>query len=212
MREPRSAPSFDRIWRLVALFALCGLIYYFSFQNGLQTSKAQNANLRREVVELQAQNERLRAMLRDQAREYAALLNGRGPGVDVPAEGVPEAGGGEGEGARIGAAGAAAASAGEGGPAVQPSAAQDGPSVARLILRNEENRLILDSKVLISVGDIDSLDRTAVVRVHDLDTERREARTMQTGDSMVIERGGAGHRLLLDQLKGSQAVFVLISP
>jgi hypothetical protein len=79
-------------------------------------------------------------------------------------------------------------------------------------LRDSENRLILGTKVLLSVEGIDSIENSAVVKIHELDTERRELATMAPGESMVIRRDGREHRLLFHQLKGSQAVFILISP
>ncbi|MDR2353986.1 MAG: hypothetical protein LBF22_12700, partial [Deltaproteobacteria bacterium] len=82
--------------------------------------------------------------------------------------------------------------------------------VTRFSMRNEDNKLILDNQVLLSVLEVDSLDKTATVRVHFLDTEARETRNMGLGDSFVIERKEKNYRLLLDQLKGSQAVFLLI--
>ncbi|MDR2611658.1 MAG: hypothetical protein LBG06_02050 [Deltaproteobacteria bacterium] len=216
MREPRAVPSFDRLWRLTALFALCGLIYYFSFDNGRQTSRDRVTRLQEQTRRLEAENESLRLQLALQGRELEALRPGAGEGGASPGDG--------GEAGISGGAAAAPAAAPPAPSALPPPAASRAPGqppsppamadpeIQRLAIRNDENRLILGSQILLSVGGIDSLDKTAVVKVHELDTERRETRIMQPGDSFVIARGGVDHRLLLDQLKGSLAMFVLISP
>lgn len=269
----RSAPTFDRLWRLAALFVLCGLIYYFSFDNGRATSKAIIGRLQEQTRRLETENESLRRQLAVLGRELADLQgtaeDGAGAGSSGGSSGqapagssgaasggaspAPPAGGADAgaagpkdekaPGAFIGEAGAAASSGergleppsgGRGEPSLpaassRPSAASPPsanyadsasprpeaagePSLRRLTVRNEESRLILDGQVLLSVEDIDSLDRTATVRMQQLDSGRREARTMAPGEILSLERGGAGHRLLLDQLKGSVAVFILISP
>ncbi|MDR1036554.1 MAG: hypothetical protein LBT40_08275 [Deltaproteobacteria bacterium] len=256
MREPRASPNFDRIWRLVALFALCGLIYYFSFDNGRQTSKARIARLQEHSRRLEADNESLALQVGLLRREVASLRAGgagAGPGGSADGGTGTAAPGGAGQaalagaglaadgtgrtdtdgtdragtppypseeapGAFIGDAGASALAAGPDaagqadGTAGAARAGSAEPTLTRLNVRSDESRLLLGGQVLVSVDAVDSLDRTAVVRVHELDANRREARTMEPGDSLVIERGGAEHRLLLDQLKGSQAVFLLISP
>jgi hypothetical protein len=247
MRESRPIPSVDRLWRLAALFALFGLIYYFSFDNGRQTSKARVERLQEQVQRLEADNTQLRGQLTVQQRELVALRGkspeggaalvadasggpgGSGPatGEDGPGAGAEDSGagtaasGGASEGAPDRAPGAFTGEApgafiGEAGAVAVAAAderdASPEPTLTRLSVRNDESKLVLDGQVLVSVSDIDSLDRTAVVRVHQLDAERREARTMEPGDSVLIDRSGTEHRLLLDQLKGSQAVFILISP
>ncbi|MDR1314639.1 MAG: hypothetical protein LBQ12_13360 [Deltaproteobacteria bacterium] len=263
MRENRASPPFDRIWRLVALFALCGLIYYFSFDNGRQTSKARIARLQEQSQRLEAENDSLRVQLDLLRREAASPRAGRegalpaaapeplsgrdasrkpgpasdasgqdGPASDAsgqppaspglssqsprppsPPGDLPPAGAEEPQGTFIGDAGLSAASAGEGAPPRTPDTAASGePTLTRLNVRGDESRLLLDGQVLLSVGDIDSLDKIASVRVHQLDTEQRVSTDMQPGESLIIARGGRDHRLLLDQLKGSVAVFILISP
>ncbi|MDR1038991.1 MAG: hypothetical protein LBR80_02255 [Deltaproteobacteria bacterium] len=231
MREPRASPPFDRIWRLVALFALCGLIYYFSFDNGRQASKARIARMQGQIQRLEAENGSLvlqRTLLQKELDSLKAVAADRtaspaspagigapsdadglsgGEGLDpVPGGEAPEAFLGDAAAADGGIAGSAAASGG-------PAAATGGsPSLARLSVRNEDSRLIIDGQVLLSVMDVDSLDRTATVRVQHLDAGKRVARTMEPGDSMIITRDGKDYRLLLDQLKGTLAVFLLVSP
>jgi hypothetical protein len=88
---------------------------------------------------------------------------------------------------------------------------QSTPEVTKFQLRNEENKLILNNQALLSVVSIDSLDKTVLVRIHQLDIEKRESKTMEIGDSFIIKRGDKTIRLILDQLKGSLAVFLLIT-
>ncbi|MDR1081123.1 MAG: hypothetical protein LBQ79_09255 [Deltaproteobacteria bacterium] len=233
MREPRASPNYDRILRLVALFALCGLIYYFSFDNGRQTSKGRISRLQEQNSRLKAENESLTLQLNLLRREAASSVSGGGgPGAGTgegsrpPASGGralrggapspdsapdsapdrPSGASGRAPGPFIGEAGASAAAEDEG------AGSGGDPVLTRLNVRSDESRLFMGGQVLLSVDGVDSLDRTAVVRIQELDTDRREAVTMQPGDSLTIARGGAEHRLLLDQLKGSQAVFILISP
>jgi hypothetical protein len=62
------------------------------------------------------------------------------------------------------------------------------PEIARLQLRSGGKKPILDRQTLLSVADMDSLDRTMVLRVHQLDTEARETRTLPAAASR--SRGG----------------------
>ncbi|MDR2460879.1 MAG: hypothetical protein LBE38_08880 [Deltaproteobacteria bacterium] len=190
----RHSRAFDRIWRLVALFVLCGLVYYFSFDNGRQTSKAQ-------MQRLMADNDSLRTQLELQSKEIDDLRRqrnqfqeelARSESAAYEAQEPPEA-----------SPGASAIDA--------QSTGENALEITRLQLRSDENKLILDSQVLLSLGNIDIADESVLVRIHYLDTDRRETRTMEGGDSFMITRGEASYRLILDKLTGTLATFLLIS-
>ncbi|MDR1165646.1 MAG: hypothetical protein LBO66_07205 [Deltaproteobacteria bacterium] len=206
------SPSFDRLWRLVALFILCALVYYFSFDNGrLAARKYKDA----EVARLSAENESLRVQLALQSQEIERLKgHPRGEASPGPegranptAPDSPDAGG----------LAPRAESSGdlEERGAVAPQAGGEGVAplnVARLALREEENRLILGNQVLLTILDVDNIDKIVTLRAHHLDTEKRETHTLGLGESFIIERGEGRHRLLLDQMKSSQVVLLLIDP
>jgi hypothetical protein len=250
--DDRHKTSFDRIWRLVALFVLCALVYYFSFENGRQTGKAKAERLTAETESLRLQLtlqseelDELRAALKaltenpppQKERESSPLSNAGEAAVaaNPPRDASPKQSTGD--------AGLSLAyetqipenpatpdktiqpdnppeelkSPEPPSPKVNPPSQNDplpdapSPEVSRIQLRNEENKLILNNKVLLSVLEIDLIDKTVAVRVHQLDTEARETRTMGIGESFNIRRGDTGVRLILDQLKGSLAVFIMIT-
>jgi hypothetical protein len=118
------------------------------------------------------------------------------------------------EGAAEGAAPAAAAREPDLSIPEPPPDASGAPprELARIALRPGEPKLILGGQVRLSVLEIDSLDKVAQVRVQHLDSDARQTRTMEAGDSMTIMRGGARVVLLLDQLTAFQAVFLLVGP
>jgi uncharacterized protein YdcH (DUF465 family) len=190
----RQSRAFDRIWRLIALFILCALVYYFSFDNGRQTSKAQ-------VERLMAENESLRTQLALQSADIDNLRQQRNQLQDELTQSA------QGETGETGASGNEE-------PQNSPdSSVNDAkpPEISRLQLRVDDNKLILDSQVLLSLGKIDITDETIVVKVLYLDTDRRETRTMEQGDSFLVTKGEASYRLILDKLTGSQATFLLVS-
>jgi hypothetical protein len=255
--------SFDRLWRLLALFVLCALVYYFSFDNGREASKArlerlaaENESLRLRISLQREEIEGLNLALRNLAAPARTTAPAPAPASPPPAAQAPspetetvvpapapatstsiydpETGfvigapappdPADGESARgtIAAGGPLPETVSPGSgtiPATErteetqavPSPDGGKPEVTRVQLRGGENKLIVDNKVLVSLVEVDSLDKTAVVRVHQLDAERRETRTMNVGDSFVVERADGGFRLILDQLKGSLATFLLIS-
>jgi hypothetical protein len=94
---------------------------------------------------------------------------------------------------------------GEGGQGLS-----DPKAVTRLTLRPGESRLILGDRVRLSVLSTDSLDKVAQVSVQSLDTEARQSKTMGDGDTLIIQMGAERHLIILDQLKGSAATFILI--
>jgi hypothetical protein len=276
--DDRFKTSFDRIWRLVALFILCALVYYFSFQNGRQTAKAKNERLT-------AENESLRLQLSLQSKDLEDLrfalkslsesseARAKAPDSETAQSPKTPENSPEKDSSPLGNAGAQAASdappmgrgpmggenpygdsekpkadpsleeggkeetqnsgshageemtrekppedslanggsAGPKAPSAPPLPLSASPELSRIQLRNEENKLILNNMVLLSVLEIDGIDKTVQVRVHQLDTEARETRTMSIGDSFTLRRGETGLRLILDQLKGSLAVFIMIT-
>ncbi|MDR2354426.1 MAG: bZIP transcription factor, partial [Deltaproteobacteria bacterium] len=58
---------------MLALIILCGLVYYFSFDNGLQTGKMRIERLQREISGLTAENESLKTQLNLRSQEIKAL-------------------------------------------------------------------------------------------------------------------------------------------
>jgi hypothetical protein len=269
------SPNFDRIWRLLALFVLCGLVYYFSFDNGRRTAKARLDRYEAERVQMLNRIESLNLQLRLQSEEISQLKaalkqeGGGAPGASAgasspqPPAGAPtpdelvkglseDAGGaaapgqedGQGqapEGAGDGDSGGSPASAGaaaEGAAASSPgglaigeagasdlppvlnipespqagdSKSQDSKSLERFSLRSGESRLLFSDQVRVSVLEIDSIDKVAQVRVQHMDSDVRQTRTMEAGDSLIVNRGSERFILLLDQLKASSAMFILIA-
>ncbi|MDR2405423.1 MAG: hypothetical protein LBE27_03530 [Deltaproteobacteria bacterium] len=242
-------PRFDRLWRLLALFILCGLVYYFSFDNGRQTAKARIARYEEERVRMAAQISSLKEQLKLQSDEIKALKGQNAPAsattaeakTDASSNASPDAGAVapalspesvSPEQAPVASApnspeegDLAMAAAGSGAPRgpdllIPENAPPNTDSIAkdnldpqdlsRISMRSEESKLILDGQVRLSILEIDSLDKVAQVRVQHLDSDTRHTRTMEAGDSLIISRGDERYILLLDQLKGSLAVFILI--
>ncbi|MDR2338795.1 MAG: hypothetical protein LBF40_01455 [Deltaproteobacteria bacterium] len=208
---------FDRLWRLCALFVLCGLVYYFSFDNGRQTAKARIGRYEAEKVRMQSEIESLRVQLNLQEEEIRTLKSGEAepPSVaEEDARAVLDASPQAVDGLAISAAGAGPREADLSIPQPAEGSDQEGSvdpkDVTRLSVRPGESRLILDDQVRLSVLEIDSIDKVAQVRVQHLDTDARHSRTMEAGDSLIITRGDERHILLLDQLKSSSLVFLLI--
>ncbi|MDR0549089.1 MAG: hypothetical protein LBI10_06750 [Deltaproteobacteria bacterium] len=74
LNAPPKAPSpfGDRFWRFLALFALCFLVYYFSYDHGRTTAKAR---LEREIAENQALRIQL-ALQSQEIEKYKTLFEG----------------------------------------------------------------------------------------------------------------------------------------
>jgi hypothetical protein len=200
---PWQNPRFDRLWRLAALFVLCGLVYYFSFDNGRQTAKARIARYEEERVRMQSEISSLREQLKLRSAEIKDLKDQATP-PDSPSD----------------SSDLAMATVGSVEPRrpdltipvtpILDPENQEPESVTRLSLRSEESKLILDDQVRLSVLEIDSLDKVAQVRIQHLDTENRHTRTLEVGESIIVMRGSKRFILVLDQLKGSTALFILI--
>ncbi|MDR2198818.1 MAG: hypothetical protein LBR53_05080 [Deltaproteobacteria bacterium] len=213
-------PRFDRLWRLLALFALCGMVYYFSFDNGRRAAKTRIARYENEMARMEAEISSLRTRLELQSAEINRL-KGEGPAA-APAAAPRETPSAPAAPA-IPNAPPEAALPGEppperpadlhipeGAPKGSLKEENDPREISRFSLRTGESKLILNDQARLSVPEIDSLDKVAQVRIQHLDTDNRHTRTMEAGDSFIITRGDERYILLLDQLKGSLALFILI--
>jgi hypothetical protein len=72
-----------------------------------------------------------------------------------------------------------------------------------------ENKAAYNGQAVLSLVDLNSLDREVTVRIRYADSGRREARVMVPGDLVNFQLGDGTHSLYLDQIRGNMAFFIL---
>jgi hypothetical protein len=169
---PRAAkrptgPFGDRFWRVVALFALCFLVYYFSYDHGRSSAKAR---LEREIAE----NKALRVQLGLQSQEIEDLKKS-----------LFNAGK-------------------ETGERADPANA---PEPIKFAARVAEDKRFFDGRLVLTVVEVNNLDREIAVRLHFVDTAYRETTLIKVGQPLIFVMDDRENRFFLDQLKGSVAFF-----
>ncbi|MDR1608232.1 MAG: hypothetical protein LBT38_07480 [Deltaproteobacteria bacterium] len=70
-----------------------------------------------------------------------------------------------------------------------------------------ENKYFFNDRLILTVVDINNLDREAAIRLHFVDTARRETSLVKVGEPLTINFEGQESQVFLDQLKGSVAYF-----
>jgi hypothetical protein len=204
--EPRGGKAFRRLERLVrigALLFLCGLVWYFSYDQGRTNSK-------RSVTKLELENISLREKL-ILAEEDLKVVKANLAAAEAAAR------------TQAAASEMATSAATDGAQTVQPvapsatdeGAAQSLPRPAddqargRLTLRINENKAAFEDEVILTLVSLDSIDQEATVRIHQAASGRREAKIMSLGDLVDFEVAGQRHSLYLDQIRGNMAFFIL---
>ncbi|MDR2141874.1 MAG: hypothetical protein LBR11_08825 [Deltaproteobacteria bacterium] len=174
--QPAKRPDVlgDRFWRLGAIFVLCFLVFYFSYDHG-------RASIRGRLEREMAENQALRTQL--------ALLEREMELRPSPCVGGAEA-----------ASKAAAESAAE-------SARPPGP--VKFTTRVGEDRAFFGGRLILTVVEVNNLDREVTARLHYKDSAHRETTLVQVGQALVVNIDGQRQRFFLDQLKGSLAYFSL---
>ncbi|MDR2301239.1 MAG: hypothetical protein LBF38_04285 [Deltaproteobacteria bacterium] len=224
--EPKEGKGFRRLERLVrlaALLLLCGLVWYFSYDHGRTDTVNKTETVNRKVSKLELENESLREKLTlaemdlTAAREELTLLKDRlakGEGSLVPAGQSP---GQNAQSPQAPSEPQAEVVPPEGGAIKapesldQPGPAKVGPSEnrERFTLRAMENKAAFNGQAVLSLVDLNSLDREVTVRIRYADSGRREARVMVPGDLIDFQLGDGTHSLYLDQIRGNMAFFIL---
>jgi hypothetical protein len=161
---------------VLALFVLCLLVYYFSYDHGRSAARAR---LARE----EADNSSLRLQLELQNQELEGL-KAACPGVipGVTAGAAPRADGQSGSGEK-----------------------KTGP--VNYTFRVGENKNFFSGRLIVTVVAVNSLDQDATVRLHYVDSARRETSVVKTGRALTVRLDDRESQLFLDQLKGSLAFF-----
>jgi hypothetical protein len=165
-RPPKPSGALgDRFWRLSAIFALCLLVYYFSYDHGRSSAKAR---LDREMAENQSL--RLQLALRDQEIENFKVACSRLEPRSV-----------------------------------EPDKKKPGP--VNFLARVGEKKVFFGDRLILTVVDINNLDREAVVRLHFVEAAQRETTLVKVGESLSVNMDGQESQFFLDQLKGAVAFF-----
>jgi hypothetical protein len=82
----------------------------------------------------------------------------------------------------------------------------------KLRLRTSESRILFGGRVVVTLVELDSAERESLVRVHYLESDRRESSLLRPGDSLVLKDSGQDYRLLLESVKGSQVALSIFRP
>jgi hypothetical protein len=182
---PARHPLSDRFWRIAALFFLCFLVYYFSYDMGRDS-------VRSRLAREEAENRSLRVQLALQSQEIEKF-KASCPAAS-PAPGRPGAPAGQ------------SPPDGSQNPnaAVQPPVR---PGPVNYTFRAGENRTFFSGRLILTVVEINSLDQEAAVRVHYTDTAYRETTLVKAGQALTVKIDGQESQFFLDQLKGTVAFF-----
>ncbi|MDR2368791.1 MAG: hypothetical protein LBF58_11940 [Deltaproteobacteria bacterium] len=188
-REAKPGKGFQRLERLVrvgALFLLCGLVWYFSYDHGRSDSSTVADKLELENISLREKLVLAEAELVAAKESLAAMEAAMGA-----------AAGGE--------------TAGEDGQAGQDGAAAPVVAAARerVTLREKQNVAAFGGEAILSLVSLDIIDQEVTLRIERVKGRQREAHVMGPGDSVEFDLGGQPHSLYLDQIRGNMAFFIL---
>lgn len=204
-RKEKKPGRLEKFVRVAALLALCGMVWYFSYDQGrvsnnrrLARLEMENVSLREKLALAEADLEAVRESAAEAVRRARAGAGQNGPNDQniPPSE----------QNGRPADSAADAGSAAATGSASRPA---DDQGAGRLTLKLAGNKPAFGGAAVLSLVEVDSLDQSAVVRIRENVTGNRTAASLDVGELFEFQLAGERHSLYLDSVRGTLAFFIL---
>ncbi|MDR1297874.1 MAG: hypothetical protein LBO05_11005 [Deltaproteobacteria bacterium] len=218
-RKEKKPGRLEKFVRVAALLALCGMVWYFSYDQGrvsnnrrLARLEMENISLREKLALAEADLEAVRESAAEAVRRARAGAGQNGPNDQniPPSDQNGRPAGRSARGDRVGAGPAdSAVDAGSAAVTSLASRPADDQGAGRLTLKLAGNKSAFGGAAVLSLVEADSLDQSVVVRIRENGTGNRTAASLDVGELFEFQLAGERHSLYLDSVRGTLAFFIL---